>query len=174
MLFLPVIQQITADVQSVCPKSFIFSPSVSLSINLSCHPQSVTMTSWRLSVHLSLWVVLRWLLWLWSSSSWPSTSSSAMEICGSSSGWSCSGRCSPGTSASSSSSSCPLMSARYETTACCFFCLHCHSLIIIICLHRVIHGVCFAWRFALLLDHLQAVCSWQCKPAYSCNSSKKL
>lgn len=62
-----------------------------------------------------------WLSWLWSSSSWPSTSSSVMEICGGSTGWSCQGRCCPGISASSSSSSCHLMSARYQTTLHFFF-----------------------------------------------------
>lgn len=124
------------------PKHFIFaffSPSCTLLLSLMCcacvlswvfllcdppiHSwcplflQSVTMTSWRPSVPLSRWVGLRWLSWLCLFSSWPSTFCSALEICGSSNGWFCSERCCPGTSASSSSSSCPLMSARYETVA---------------------------------------------------------
>lgn len=28
------------------------------------------------------------------------------------------------------------------------------------------------WLFSLLLDYLQAVCSWQCKPPYTCSCRK--
>lgn len=75
---------------------------------------SDTMTSWRLPVGPSLWAALHSLSWLLLCFSWHFSSCSAMEMCGSNSGWSSWGPCCPGTSASSSSSSCHLTSARYR------------------------------------------------------------
>lgn len=98
----------TADNSDICLSNELLSPPPI---------QPFAMTSWRQSVQSSPWVVLRWSSWSWSSSSWRSTSCSATETCGDSSGWSCWARCWPGTCASSSSSSCRWMSARYETPA---------------------------------------------------------
>lgn len=118
-MFFLILRLITAHLQAFAACVKAFPPSLCLLIIMlsSAHHHDLLTSACSLSPCTGP----LWLSWLWLFSSSPSSSSSVMEICGSSSGWSCRGRCCPGTSASSSSSSCHLMSARYETTAGFFF-----------------------------------------------------
>lgn len=82
-----------------CPPAKAFAPPTQVS-------------PWLLSRGQAGWVGLRWESRSWWCSSWRSSCCTAMATSRSSSAWSCSARCWPGTSASSSSSFFPWTSAR--------------------------------------------------------------